>query len=476
MSRPVTAGASARTLADALRGWDDDALAALLASRPDLARPAPADLSQLAVRAAGRGSVTMAIDRLDTAHVAVVEALTLLPEPVSLSGVREIVFAAPQTVSDVLCRLRALALVWGDDADLRLVRAVHDAVGPTPAGLGPPLVTLLTATPPARVHALAADLGLTPTGDPVSTAAQIAAVVADEQRLAALVDEAAAAGGAEVRVLLDRLAAGPPSERGTPAPDIRVATATTAAEQLLARGLLVALDARTVALPREVGLRLRGGRTTDRPVDVPPTPGGREVSSSVTDRVGAGAAFETVRRMELLLETWGIDPPAVLRSGGLGVRDVRAAAVELDVSVAEASFLVEVARAAGLLDSGDDPEIDEAWLPTDAFDDWREQPAARRWAWLVRAWLATPRATVLIGGRDERDRPVNPLSPDLERGSAAAVRQATLRVLAGVARVDDRDAAVAEDVDGVVAAVAWASPRALGITLSQVAMISFRSL
>ena len=30
-----------------------------------------------------------------------------------------------------------LALVWGSEDDLRPIRAVHELLGPTPAGLGP---------------------------------------------------------------------------------------------------------------------------------------------------------------------------------------------------------------------------------------------------------------------------------------------------------------------------------------------------
>ena len=47
---------------------------------------------------------------------------------------------------------------------------------------------------------------------------------------------------------------------------------------------------------------------------------------ALVDRAAAGAAFETVRRVELLLDHWGLHPPAALRSGGLGVRDLRATA------------------------------------------------------------------------------------------------------------------------------------------------------
>ena len=71
----------ARSLADDLRGRDDDELAALLRARPDLVNPVPADLSALATRAATTTSVVRALDRLDLATLQVLEAIAALPEP-----------------------------------------------------------------------------------------------------------------------------------------------------------------------------------------------------------------------------------------------------------------------------------------------------------------------------------------------------------------------------------------------------------
>ncbi len=459
MARPSPPAAAARTLADALRGWDDAALAGLVTARPDLARPAPADLAQLAARAAGRGSVAMAVDRLDTAHLSVLEALALLPAPVTTTDVQRLVDAAPGTVASVLDRLRLLALVWGEPDDLRLVRAAHDVVGPAPAGLGPSLSSLLGGTRPARVHTLAEDLGLPPAGDPGRTADRIAAAYRDPAWAQARIDDAAAAAGDDVHRLLGRLAPGPPSGRlGEVPPDVVLATARGALQHLLARALLVRVDDRTVCLPREIGLHLRGGRTTTCPVDAAPEPTVRAVAPDRADAIGAGAAYDTVRRVDLLLETWGTAPAPVLRSGGVGRRDLRALAAELDVSEEAAGALLEVASAAGLLAVGDDPELDEVWLPTVAFDEWRGRPLAERWALLATAWLDSPRAMVLVGGRDERDRPVNPLAPDLERGGAAAVRRATLQVL-----IDVGPGAAADDVEQVVDAVAWHRPRRVAL-------------
>jgi hypothetical protein len=455
MSTTPAQHAIPRTLADALRGWDDDSLAALLLARPDLARPAPVDVGQLAARVGGRSSVALAVDRLDTAHLTVVEALARLDEPVGGADVARVVNAEPETLHAVLGRLRALALLWGQDDDLRLVRSAREVLSPHPAGLGPGLRTLLLGLAPARLSALAADLGLPVAGDPTTTASRVAGAYADEGWAQARVDEAAAAGGADALRLLDRLADGPASGRlGQVPDDVRLGSATSALEHLLARGLLVGTDARTVTLPREIGLLRRGGHTTREPVDRAPALGTAPVDPGRVDRVGAGAAFDVVRRVELVLESWGAAPPDVLRSGGVGVREVRALAAAIHLDVDQTGFLVELARAAALLAPGDDPDRGDVWLPTGLFDRWRERPPAQRWAALAQAWLRTPRATGLVGGRDENDRPVNALAPDLERGAAATVRAATLDVLSSL----PSGTAMTSAAD-VVAQVAWARPR-----------------
>lgn len=107
---------------------------------------------------------------------------------------------------------------------------------------------------------------------------------------------------------------------------------------------------------------------------------------AMVDRAAAGAAFDVVRRIELLLDHWGTTPPVVLRSGGLGVRDLKAAATFLHVDERTAGFLVDLATSASLLAVGVSGE-DEAWLPTDAYDGWCRRSVAARWTGLVRSWL-----------------------------------------------------------------------------------------
>jgi len=438
-----------RTLAAEIRRWDDAAVRTLLAQRPDLASPTPVDTTQLSSRACTRASVNRVLDRVDRLTLGVVEALAAVSEPVDHARVATLVGVPRDVVDETLHRLRGLALVWGPDDDMRLVRAVHEVIGPYPAGLGPWLSRALSVYVPARLQRLAEDLGLDASGDKHKLSDRIAGHLSDDSTLARLVEDA----GPDARAVLDRLTWGPPSGRLEGAGrEVDVASAASPVERLLARGLLVPTDNRLVVLPREVGLYLRGHRLTREPVHEPPPVEGPVREPERVDRAAAGAAFELVRRVEVLLESWGSHPPAVLRGGGVSVRDLRTAAGLLGVDSATAALHIELAREAGLLEEADD-EDGEVWLPTDAFDGWLAQDFARRWLLLARTWLQTQRAIGLVGRRDDRDRLVNALASDLERPLAPEARRLTLEVLAA------GEAGQACTPASVVARVAWLRPR-----------------
>ncbi|MGH3356630.1 MAG: hypothetical protein ACRDOJ_12090, partial [Nocardioidaceae bacterium] len=248
-----------RTLADVLRGWDDAALRDLLLRRPDLAAPTPVDTTQLTSRACTRASVNRVLDRIDRLSLTVVEAVASLPEPTTADQVATLVAAPREVVDATLAHLRGLALVWGPDDAMRLVRVTHEVIGPHPAGLGPRLSRTLAVQEPGRVQQLAEDLGVAAAGGRVTTSARIA----EHLSAPGVLDLLLADVGADAAGVFDRLTWGPPTGRleGAGRP-VTIATASTTVERLLARGLLVALDDRTVVLPREVGLHLRGHRLT----------------------------------------------------------------------------------------------------------------------------------------------------------------------------------------------------------------------
>jgi len=394
-----------RSLSEALRAADDAALVELLAARPDLARPAPADLGQLAARAATLPSTRRAMDRLDRFHLQVLQVACLVEEPFDSDELAaQLPAAAPDRVAQAVGDLVTRALLWGSADRLVVASAVREAVGAWPAGLGPDV--------PTRLRVPGAGPGGSDAGEP------------DVPTLAAAAPPAAAA-------VLDRLTWGPPVGTLGDGADGQGAEVAAGVEWLVAAGLVVRSDPRTVVLPRAVGLALRGGSPYPQVLVEAPRPVVTTTASAQrVDATAAATAFAVTRLVRAALDAWAADAPTVLRAGGLGVRELRRLATVLDVAEPVAALVVETAYAAGLLAPSDD--ADPVWLPTPAFDTWAAQPEEQAWVDLVTAWLGGTRLVGLVGGRDERDRAVVALGPDLERASAPAMRAAALAVLADV--------------------------------------------
>lgn len=469
-----------RSLADDLRSRSDDALAALLTARPDLAQPVPADTTSLAARASTRGSVQRAMDQLSTPTLQVLEVMAALPAPVSRADVSR---ACGGSVQHELEVLRAVALVWGPDRALRLVRSVAELLGAHPAGLGPPLAELAATVSPARIVAWCADLDLPQSGDPVGDASAVADLLGDRPRLRRLLSTAPAGA----RDLLDRLTwDGPVGSVANAGRDVRAAEAQGAVDWLLAHALLVPVDDDKVVVPREAGISLRGGRVL-RQVDAAPPAlvSSGEVPHRRVDGATAGAAAEAVRRVHEVAELWSRTPAPVLRGGGLGVRELRRVAATLDVDDATAARAVELAYAAGLV--GQDGEADPSWMPTPAYDTWWAGQTAEQWDVLARAWLTTSRVPALVGTRDARDTVRSALGDAVERPSVVAVRREVLEVLALAGQAPPTRESLAEQlrwrrprgpaavfaylVDAVLADAAW-----LGVTGSGVLSAPGRAL
>ncbi|MTA91539.1 MAG: hypothetical protein F2543_03295, partial [Actinobacteria bacterium] len=112
-----------------------------------------------------------------------------------------------------------------------------------------------------------------------------------------------------------------------------------------------------------------------------------------------------------------------LRSGGLGVRDLKVLANHLGVDTTCAAFIAEVTYLAGLVTIDADDRI----LPTTQFDIWLMQTPSAKWQSLVSPWLITSRLSGLVGKDESKN--VAPLGPELDRVSAASIRKLTLRLL-----------------------------------------------
>ncbi|WP_340560531.1 helicase C-terminal domain-containing protein [Streptomyces sp. GSL17-111] len=429
--------AAPRTLADELRGRPDDALAELLRARPDLLSPVPGDVTQLATRAATRASVVRSLERLDRFALQTAQALAVAPDPCAREELAALLPGGEEALPDALAALRVRALVWGPDAQLRLVRTAREVLAPSgaapsPTGLGPTLAEAAAGMSPGRLQEILAHAGLPTTHDPVSALAALTALFTDRDRLAALLEQAPAGA----REVLGKLVWGPPlgTLGGTAATDGGTAdgAATAPVRWLLDRGLLLPAGqggGRTVVLPREVALHLRGGRAHRELEPVPPKVGvGRSHEVRTVDTTAAGQAFTALATVEELLAGWERLPPPVLRAGGLGVRDLKRTAVALDLPEPAAAFWVELAYAAGLLAS--DGEADERYAPTPVADRWRDLPPQERWARLVAAWLPATRVPGLVGSRDAKGRALAALGPGLDRSLAPEVRRRVLKLLA----------------------------------------------
>ena len=433
-----------RSLADDLRARGDAALAELLRARPDLLNPVPSDVAAMAARATSRPSVQRALDQLDLFTVQVVEVLCALPDPVAPQQVRDLLGADPTAA---LTALRERALIYGDDTGILVARTVREVVG-SPAGLGPAAEQALAGYGPARLERLSADLDLPVAGDPYVAARQIAEVLTDPVRLTSLLADVSG----EAREALVGLTWGPPTGRVERARrDVDIATAHSPVDELLARGLLVASSTDSVVLPREVGVHLRGGRVHAEVEAEPPALELTHRDPAQVDRTAAGAAFTVVRLVEELLELWAGEPPKALRAGGIGVRERSRAMTALDLDEAGLVLVAEVASAAGLLAVGG--ELDEAWLPTTAYDGWLGRDVAERWADLVEAWLATTRVPGLAGRTDDRGRTMSLLGPELDRSVAPQLRRAALDELAAAPH------GAAASTESILARLRWQAPR-----------------
>jgi hypothetical protein len=404
---------SSRSLADDIRGRSDAELIDLVLARPDLARPAPADLTSLAARASTRASVQRAVEALDRGHLQVLEALVVAGDGAASTSLLALLGTDDgRTVDDLVRDLWRWALLWrGADGD-HVVRTVPEVLGGNVGGLGAPMHELRSSLVPQH---------------------------ADPEELAATI----AAAPEESRSMLERMTWGPPLGVLPTGPSGR-----TTVRWLLEHQLLVPVSSDRVAMPREVGLALRGGRLHRKSQLTPPPLESRAVS--LVDAAAGGAASEFLTHVDELAAAWGADPPRVLRAGGLSVRDLRTTQTGLDLDADRTAFVIETAYAAGLV--ADDGEAVPVWAPTSEIDEWSSSEAGHRWASLALAWLASTRAPHLVGRRTTGTGPANALGPDVQWPAIRAVRREVLRELASLG------AGQAPAADSLRERLAWRRP------------------
>ena len=361
-----------RSFSDYLRSVDDAAFLDLFTARPDLVTPVPPDIASLAVRACSAPSLARAIDSLNQWQFQVLEAAATLNEPFLEKSVVTLTDKEAKTVLEHLVRI---GLVYPSDDGMRLPTQLRDVIGIEPAGLGPASMAKLKLS----------DLEDAP---------------------------------ADAKKVLERLVWGPP--RGSvgdiknPGPGVN---------WLLEKKFLVPLDQRTVVLPREVAIAMRGGKIhKERFITQPELIGAKRDERQIN--LAAIANVSTVLRwVEELLNFWADEPADALRAGGLGVRDLKIISTHLGVDESCTAFVAELAYLASLISIDADDRI----LPSNKFDIWLMQTPADRWQMLASQWLITSRVSGLVGRVDAKN--VAALGPELDRVNAARVRALTLELL-----------------------------------------------
>ena len=381
-----------RSYADYLRTLDDGALVSMFTYRPDLVTPVPPDIASLAVRSSSAPSLARAVDALNKWQLQVLEVCAILNEPFTE---KEVVALSDKSALFVMKNLIERGLIYAEKDGLRTPATLKEVLGNEIAGLGP---------------ASLAKLKLKDLDDAPSAAKKV----------------------------LEAMVWGPP--RGTVS-DIKKPSSGVA--WLLEHGFLVPFNQQTVVLPREVAIYLRGNKVHKELEPIPPKIIGDKPKDVQQAAIANIATF--LRWTEDVLNYWAQEPATALRSGGLGIRELKELALHLGVEESCAAFIAEICYVSGLLTI----EADDQILPTHQFDIWLTQNASYRWQYLASAWLISSRLSGLAG--KDAGKNIAPLGPELDRSNAATIRALTLELL-------QQNDGIAPNFESFAAAARWQLP------------------
>jgi hypothetical protein len=412
---------TAASLTGHLARWPDHRLHRLFLLRPDLCHPPVPDFAALAARASTQMSVLRALDGLDRAHLDVLEALAAMARIHDAGQVttraRLAAFlgasgpddAGAHAVGSVLTDLAEAALVLPVDDGWQLPLAVATALGPHPLGLGRSLAVLLPDDGPARSRDQPADRG--------GILAALGRRTEDPELLA------------RATSALDALQSSPvvrlPEPQG-PVHDLLLGAGLLVRTGPLADGTALAEH------PLEAGLAWRDGTAGRRVDTVPPAPTDRTVPSALSANAALAAITDLLRGCADLLTALAEGLPT-LRSGGVGVREVKRLADSTGSTPEDASWLLELLAGTGLVVL--DPDTSR-WVVAAEAADWRRSGRHVQWEALVLGWLGSGRAPMLGPAPTAGSAPsgANPspagagraLAPDRNRPDAPRLRASVL--------------------------------------------------
>jgi hypothetical protein len=480
-----------------LRALGPAGLTALLRRRPEVLDPLPPrSLEELSARLDHPRMVSLALHGWTLPRLQVAEAVAALGDRGDRSRLLDLLGLAPDDprTADLDRTLQALR----EDGAVTVLRTTAGdrryridvglaAVFTAPLGLGPELSVLAEHRTVEDLQVVLRALGETPRTRKQELVSQLVAVLGDHDRVRALVAGApaglagqlveAAFGRAQVQYYaqwhsLRYLKPDGPHRQPV--------------EWALPRFLLVTdgWDG-YLTMPAEVAVALRGPGWV-APFDAePPAVAQVDVPPAHVVRAATAAASSALSTLAALLTDAGTRPIPLLKSGAVGVRELRRLAAAVGADVAVVRLALELASALGLLartadqdgaapevppgrgggrsggrsgraarsgrPSGRAPEDDApaGLAPTARFDLWQALPAAERYAHLLTTWLDLPAVPAL-------DAAAAWLPGDLHAHLVA--RRALLKELGRLAGAAPASPA------GLLPAVCWRAPVAVGET------------
>lgn len=456
-----------------LAGISQDRLAALLDSRPTLLGAGPegavttlADLAERLRDPLGAGEALLSAA---TPQLEVAEAIAALgPRPVAIGRLATLLGCEEHDdeLSDVLDQLEQVGIVLRD-ADELIAPAPLREVFREPLRLGPPAVTLFERLTLAELAGIARTTGMPDVkrsrGELI---ARLTAFVADGERVRRMV----AGAPVKTRLLLEAMAAHGSrrplgsllgSYQGSPV-DIDWAQQ---------RGLLgYARDwSYSTEMPAEVALALRGPAYHAPFHPQPPLVPTVTVPPGLPEREASAAVTAAVERIGAVVDECDRQPVALLKTGGVGVRELKRLSKRLKVDDAQVRLWMEIAGEIGLL-STNGAHVGV----TRRYDDFRKLTPAERADLIVHAWLAMAILPTWQPPDGKQEPPLAFFAADAAlqtlRMTLFAVANQVLPEDEGVAGLGEFVAAVrwfapvlsGNLADGVVEAI-WAEARVLGL-------------
>lgn len=333
--------------------------------------------------------------------------------------------------------LTARALAWQDAQGLHLLPGLLRLI-PRPYGLGTAAQAMLDAQTVSRLTAITSRWGLRTAKNKAGIVVAMADWLADADNIRRLVRTAPA----DIRTALERLAWDGP---------ITTAVQTPAVTWALEHGLLYSQYWNAAEMPAEVGRALRGPDWRPTFTPHPPEPTTVAVLPAMVLRESAAAAMTVLEQVGALTAECARKPVPALKTGGIGVRELRRLGKTVGCDERSVRLWLDVAFEASLLEFEGVETDSGRLLATAAYDTWLADDPAARLTRLLVAWRQLDTEPYADADADARI-PALVESDDSSRLPAVA-RQG---MLTAAGRLPHDKGLVADD--GLAAAVAWQMP------------------